>query len=501
MFDGGDAGGAGHTSDNTDDPDDADDPDGAAGPGGPRSHTAALSAAVDGLLSADPDGLGDDELAGAMVELRREQARLAAAVAELTSAFEARQVHAADGSRSATDWIAVRCRLPRPRVAAEVRDARRLRAMPATRAAFRAGDIATAHVRVLCRLAGHPRGGRHFPDGEHTLLDPARTLRFDDWKLLADHWLDAADPDGPEHRRERDQALRRFAVPVGLHGVGHPDGYLAPLATQTVVTALERIERELFEADWAAARAVHGDATTVAHLTRTGAQRRHDALVEMAVRATTAPADGKRPAPLVTVMVDYPTLAGRVCELASSGTVLAPGELAELLGRDETLIERVVFAGANRVRDISTARTFRGVLRRVLDVAHRRCDHDTCFVPAHRCQGDHVLPWSHGGHTSQDNGRLGCGFHNRWWYANAHRRPPPTGPLATGDRPTGDAGPATATRQQPRLRSMGEPDIHCRHGTTTLAIDVHAVEPSGDRRGQVLPRVRTAEVLVVPPDG
>jgi hypothetical protein len=43
---------------------------------------------------------------------------------------------------------------------------------------------------------------------------------------------------------------------------------------------------------------------------KAGAQRRHDALMEMAVRAMTAPADGKRPRPLVTVMVmvDYPTL-------------------------------------------------------------------------------------------------------------------------------------------------------------------------------------------------
>ena len=39
-----------------------------------------------------------------------------------------------------------------------------------TRAAFRAGDLSAAHVRVLCRLAGHPRAGRHFPDGEAHLV-------------------------------------------------------------------------------------------------------------------------------------------------------------------------------------------------------------------------------------------------------------------------------------------------------------------------------------------
>ena len=241
------------------------------------------------------------------------------------------------------------------------------------------------------------------------------------------YWRDAADPDGPEQRHGRDTDLRRFRIGVGLDGVGHADGYLTPVATAAVNGALARIERELFAADWAAAKAIHGDHTTAAHLARTAAQRRHDALVEMAARALTAPADGKRPAPLVTVMVDFDTLAGRVCELAA-GTVIAPGAVAEMLGGDETLIQRVVADGPNRLRDISSARSFRGTLRRVLDVLHRRCDHKTCFVPADQCQGDHILAWSEGGLTTQNNGRLGCGPHNRWWYTTGQSHPPPDHP-------------------------------------------------------------------------
>ena len=178
--------------------------------------------------------MSDGELAEAMLSLRREQARLAAVVAEQTAAFEARQVYAEDGSRSATDWIAVHGRLPRGPVAGEVRDARRLRSMPETRAAFRAGDISAAHVRVLCRLAGHPRAGRHFPDGEAHLVGEGRRLRFDDWQRLCDYWRDAADPDGPEQRHGRDSDLRRFRIGVGLDGVGHADGYLTPVATAAV---------------------------------------------------------------------------------------------------------------------------------------------------------------------------------------------------------------------------------------------------------------------------
>ena len=102
---------------------------------------------------------------------------------------------------------------------------------------------------------GHPRAGRHFPDGEAHLVAEGRRVRFDDWQRLCDYWRDAADPDGPERRHGRDQDLRRFRIGVGLDGVGHADGYLTPVATAAVNGALERIERELFAADWAAAKA------------------------------------------------------------------------------------------------------------------------------------------------------------------------------------------------------------------------------------------------------
>jgi hypothetical protein len=444
--------------------------------------TGALARAIDGLLDVEPDGVSDAELAEAMLSLRREQARLAAVVAEQTAAFEARRGYGEDGSRSATDWIAVHARLPRGAVAGEVRDARRLRSMPETRAAFRAGDLSAAHVRVLARLAGHPRAGRHFPDGEAQLVAEGRRLRFDDWQRLCDYWRDAADPDGPEQRHGRDQDLRRFRIGVGLDGVGHADGYLTPVATAAVNGALEGIERELFAADWAAAKEIHGDATTAAHLARTSAQRRHDALVEMATRALTAPADGKRPAPLVTVMVDFDTFAGRVCELAA-GSIIAPGAVAELLGYDETLIQRVVADGANRVQDISSARSFRGTLRRVLEVLHRRCDHKTCFVPADQCQGDHILAWSEGGLTTQDNGRLGCGPHNRWWYTTGQSHPPPHDPPPDAplddDELDDDPVPRRTPRFMFRIALAPRPDIRIGDGDQCCTIDLHP--HAGDR--------------------
>ena len=82
-----------------------------------------------------------------------------------------------------------------------------------------------------------------------------------------------------------EEALRRLHLSPGLRGSGILDGLLTPLARATVAGALGRVEQELFAADWARARAEHGDQACVAHIARTPAQRRHDALVELARRA------------------------------------------------------------------------------------------------------------------------------------------------------------------------------------------------------------------------
>ena len=138
----------------------------------------------------------------------------------------------------------------------------------------------------------------------------------------------------------------------------------------------------------------------------------------MATRSRVAPTNGRRPAPLFSVLVDYELLRGRVCELAH-GTVITPGSLLPWL--DEALIERVVFAPARRVEVSEKARLFTGATRRAIELRDRECTHCYCDVPAEGCQADHIVPYTAGGPTVEENGRLLCGYHNR--LRNA--RPPP----------------------------------------------------------------------------
>jgi hypothetical protein len=178
-----------------------------------------------------------------------------------------------------------------------------------------------------------------------------------------------------------------------------------------VHTTLSMIETELFEEDWAEAKARLGREPMVFELQRTPAQRRADAMLEMAIRARTAPVGGRRPAPLFTVLVGYETFAGPTCELWNR-TVVTPGTLARWL--DVADIERIVFDSPSRVIDVGARRRFfRGGLRRAVEVRDRSCFHPTCDEPPARAEVDHIIEASSGGDTTQVNGRLGCGFHNR----------------------------------------------------------------------------------------
>jgi hypothetical protein len=135
--------------------------------------------------------------------------------------------------------------------------------MPARAEAFATGDISPRHASVLASLAGG-RTAELFARDEVMLVGLARTMAWPDFCRAVEYWRQFADPDGVERDAAHDETLRRVHLSPGLRGTGHLDGFLTSLGRTTVAGALGRIEQELFEADWAAARAEHGDAATAA---------------------------------------------------------------------------------------------------------------------------------------------------------------------------------------------------------------------------------------------
>ncbi len=371
-----------------------------------------LEAALDALAAADPAELAD---ATTVVTLHRLLERLDAVTTRAAVAFDASRGWEADEARTAVAWLSTRCRRPEATCRRRLQRGRQLQSAAATEAAWAHGDISAAHVDVLT-AAGSPVTAEAFERDERMLLDLACQLPFRDFQRAVAYWRQLADPDGVEVDAAAARAGRRLHLSQSLDGTWFLDGHLDSIDGAIVAGAIRRIEQELFEADWAQARGDNDGHPTASDLARTPAQRRADALVELARRAGAVPAGGRLPEPLFTVLVDYETLAGRVCELADR-TAVTPGQLAPWL--TEGWVERVVFDGPDRVKSVGhRRRVFTGATRRAVEVRDRECFHEFCHEPADDGEIDHIQPYAAGGPTVDANGRAACAFHHR----QRHRR-------------------------------------------------------------------------------
>jgi hypothetical protein len=383
-----------------------------------------LDTAVNEILALDIQMAEPGELGECLVRFQATKNRLCAAETTMLAGFDRSQDWRADGSKSSAAWLAARCRTPRKVLAGLVRLGKRLRRMPRTRAALALGVIDQSRAEALARLADSPRQPVRdaFVEQEADLVGHACDLGEEELARALVYWRDAADPDGGEDQARKDHENRRVHLSQSIGGTWFLDGQLDPVGGAELAEALRRIEEDLFKADWAAARELHGDDTRIEHLARTGPQRRADALVDMARRAMAAPAGARLPAPLVSILCGYETFKGPVREMFN-GTVLSPGQIAGLL--TEADIERVVYTNAGRdISDLGRrARFFNAAQRRVIELRDRVCFHPTCDTSAEHSQMDHIEPFVPHGETNIDNGRPACRKHNN--DRNQHDPPDP----------------------------------------------------------------------------
>ena len=284
--------------------------------------------ALDALVSSGAENYGD----GASIEvLHHGLARFEAFVTEATAAFEAGEEWAADGAKTASAWIATRCRLPRSAARRRVRLGRTLRHLPRCAEAWREGRIGADQARAIASARRH-RTEASMARDEEMLVSQAEAMGFEDFYRALSYWKQLADPEGADAADEDRRAARNVYLESSFTGMWLGQMTLDPVSGSIVAGELNRFEHELFEADCAEATERLGRTPRIDELARDGGQRRADALVEMATRSRTAPADGIRPAPLFSVLVGYETLHGRICEL-ENGTVLAPSSLLPWMDR------------------------------------------------------------------------------------------------------------------------------------------------------------------------
>jgi Domain of unknown function (DUF222) len=191
-------------------------------------------------------------------------------------------------------WLLGSCRLAPAEATAIVSTGRRLEQLPATAAAFTAGEITATHARVISRamtpgrVAKAADAGIDLAETDRILAGLARQTAPNETAKGVARWVAGVDPDGALD--DATDVRRRFTMASGLDGRVHLRGDLDAVGGEYLHAALAA----LMNGDRPA-----GDA-------RGHAERQADALVALARGAL----DGAR----------YPTPAGNARTYGSPST-------------------------------------------------------------------------------------------------------------------------------------------------------------------------------------
>ena len=247
-------------------------------------------------------GLPGAVLADSTVRVAELKAQLAALEAEIVAAYDASGDWEVSGYRTVGAALSHRARVRRAEANQTVHLARSLKAMPVVSDALSSGEIGLCHARRLAKASA--RDG--FSDVEALLCNHARGLSYAAFDKAVSYWEHLIDTNAAEHDATFKEQRREFHASMTFDGMGRLDGWLDPISFEEFRSALDRIEAELFNNDLRDTQAEHVH-KHAAELWRTPAQRRADALVEMARRATAVPEGAKTPEPLVIIHMDKPT--------------------------------------------------------------------------------------------------------------------------------------------------------------------------------------------------
>ncbi|MCU1453856.1 MAG: endonuclease [Acidimicrobiales bacterium] len=360
-------------------------------------------------VADDPQAVTDEELAECLVEIGRIEAHVLAITAKLTAAWDGRMVWAADGALSGGAWLARHAEVSRAQGHAQVRLARRLVEMPGTLSALQDGAIGAAKGRLL---AGARRDDRveQFAVAEAALIDHAQRFTVDQTARIVRHWLQVTEPDGGAHEAAAARERSEVHLSATLDGVHVLAGQLDPESGVIVRRQLDAIAREIYLAEREATGAPE----------RTPAQRRAEALVEMARRSGALQAATGRPVrPTLLAICDLgvlhgdqgePVPFGTICEIDGIGPI--PAETARRLACNATITD-VALGAEGKVLDVGrSSRLATSAQRKALLVRDQGCVFPGCDRQADWCEAHHVTEYRHGGATDLANLCLLCSRHH-----------------------------------------------------------------------------------------
>ena len=357
-----------------------------------------LRSALDEVAALDFAALPHGRLEEEFAELQRARRVLEAELSRCLAEIDRRAAFQSDGYLSTASWLQDKFRDGGGSARQQVRTARALREMPATREAFAAGELSQDAVRLL--TDAHDADPEVFAEHEPLLLEAASRHTARELQHVVAYWKQGLSSSADEAKRRWE--ARRLFVSHLLDGMVRVDGTLDPETGETLMTALRAVQ------DSEARVRDPEDA-------RSPAQRRADALREIC-RQWLDRSD--RPAvaserPHVTVMVDVAALSGRdgLSEFDHTGPVLP--QLARLLACDAA-VARVVLGPRSEPLDVGRRTPIvPAPMRRAVIARDRTCRFPGCDRPHPWCDAHHIVHWADGGATAVSNLLLMCRRHHR----------------------------------------------------------------------------------------
>ncbi len=406
-------------------------------PGGIVSCAATVTRTLAAVADAPGWGLSAAEQRTVLAELSRAQSMLAELRLRVLAAADVSGVGAESGASSTAAWLAHATRATRPRAHAEVRLANALEGeFGLTRRALATGTLNEEQARVIVHAI------TDLPDtigevdrrrAEDHLVDQAQTFDARALRVLGKHLLEVLDPETAEQRLgrkledEERRARRKTWFRIRDNGDGTSTGSFkiptlhAQMLTKALhaLTAPRRTNPGTGHPSGTGGTSGSGGGGT-GGFEAGGAARRPAypallgrGLLELIEHLPTEklPTSGGLAATIV-VTLDYETLRTGlgVAALDTGGTISAAE--ARRLACEAGIIP-LVLGGDSQPLDIGRERRLHTRYQR-LALAHRDkgCTAETCDRPPGWTQAHHETPWSRGGGTSVENGRLLCSWHH-----------------------------------------------------------------------------------------
>src|SRR6202165_1561536 len=246
--------------------------------------------AVDALVDESIDGVSTHALGADLIDIRRAIDRLEAEFLRRLHRFHNARGALADGGVSTVSWLRARCGMTAKAAAYRVHLARTLGELPATLDSARAGRASFSNLTMIAHLA-EDVGVEQVTPLESILVGAAETLDPGAMRTLTQATRLRLDPDGvladDNHAHER----RWFECEQTYGGMFVLRGELDAEGGALVKTAIDALSHGMARGE-----------------TRSGSQRRADALVDMAATQLRCgdhrDVHGQRPHLTVTVSAD-----------------------------------------------------------------------------------------------------------------------------------------------------------------------------------------------------